>query len=522
MKGGKEMNIKKAKIHIENTITSYLTKDDLGQYIIPIQRQRPIILMGPPGIGKTDIMEQIAQEKGIGLVAYSMTHHTRQSALGLPSITTEEFEGKEYLVSRYTMSEIIATVYDVIKKTGKKEGILFLDEVNCVSETLSPSMLQFLQYKKFGEHTLPEGWIVVTAGNPPEYNNSVHEFDTVTWDRLKRIDVSEDFGVWKEYAVRRGVHPSIISFLEYETDKFYKIQKTVDGTEFVTARGWVDLSDIIYLYERHRETDDSFVVDEDLISQYLQSRSVAREFASYYELFNKYKATYQLQEILNGDKNEEIVHRAKEAKAFERYSIISLIVSILCTNMKELYSIREALLSVKACLQKLRKLSATGNVDISAELEARAREFEEKIANSKTAGSLSRDDERIYRNTIDVLHKLSELAIISKGRNCVEVLQDVIDEFKRRGNNVNKDAAKYAKQLDNAFAFIDNAFTAKSPECTNFVTEITINKFSSTFISTYSELCASYFAHNDVLMVSRTHGELMKRINKINEDFDME
>ena len=65
----------------------------------------------------------------------------------------------------------------------QKEGILFLDEINCVSETLAPSMLRFLQYKIFGRHRVPEGWIVVTAGNPPGYNRSVREFDIVTWDR---------------------------------------------------------------------------------------------------------------------------------------------------------------------------------------------------------------------------------------------------------------------------------------------------------------------------------------------------
>mgnify|MGYP002228177914 CR=1 FL=1 len=103
--------------------------------------------MGPPGIGKTAIMEQIAQELDVCLVSYSMTHHTRQSALGLPFIEKKVFNRKEYQVSEYTMSEIIASVYETMEATGKKEGILFLDEINCVSETLAPSMLQFLQYK---------------------------------------------------------------------------------------------------------------------------------------------------------------------------------------------------------------------------------------------------------------------------------------------------------------------------------------------------------------------------------------
>ena len=139
------MNIKEAKEQIKNAMTAYFTKDEFGSYAVPVEKQRPVFLMGPPGIGKTAIMEQIAQELDVCLVSYSMTHHTRQSALGLPFIEKKVFNGKEYQVSEYTMSEIIASVYETMEATGKKEGILFLDEINCVSETLAPSMLQFLR-----------------------------------------------------------------------------------------------------------------------------------------------------------------------------------------------------------------------------------------------------------------------------------------------------------------------------------------------------------------------------------------
>ena len=87
------MNIHEAKEQIKNAVTAYLTKDDLGRYVIPPQKQRPIFLMGPPGVGKTAIMEQVASELGIGLLSYSMTHHTRQSALGLPLIKHVNYQG---------------------------------------------------------------------------------------------------------------------------------------------------------------------------------------------------------------------------------------------------------------------------------------------------------------------------------------------------------------------------------------------------------------------------------------------
>ena len=67
------MNIQRAKQEIEHTVKAYLAKDALGEYAIPAIRQRPILLMGPPGIGKTQIMEQAARECGVALVAYPTT-----------------------------------------------------------------------------------------------------------------------------------------------------------------------------------------------------------------------------------------------------------------------------------------------------------------------------------------------------------------------------------------------------------------------------------------------------------------
>ncbi len=88
------MNIKRAKEEIQNTIEAYLLKDEYGEYVIPVMAQRPMFLIGAPGIGKTQIMEQIARECQVGLVSYTITHHTRQSAVGLPFISKKEFDGR--------------------------------------------------------------------------------------------------------------------------------------------------------------------------------------------------------------------------------------------------------------------------------------------------------------------------------------------------------------------------------------------------------------------------------------------
>ena len=314
------MDIKRAKQEVENAVEAYLLKDEQGEYRIPEIRQRPVLLMGPPGIGKTQIMEQIAKELKIGLVAYTITHHTRQSAVGLPFIKEREYGGKTYSVTEYTMSEIIASVYEKMEKTGMKEGILFLDEINCVSETLAPTMLQFLQCKTFGNQKIPAGWVIVAAGNPPEYNKSVREFDVVTLDRLKKIEIEANFPVWKEYAYRQGLHPAVISYLELRKENFYRIENTVDGKYFVTARGWEDLSQLIQVYELLGKT-----VDREVVTQYLQHRIVAKDFANYLELYYKYKKDYNVEDILEGQWDKNTLRKIGAASFDEHLSIISLL-----------------------------------------------------------------------------------------------------------------------------------------------------------------------------------------------------
>lgn len=314
------MNIKQAKEEIKHTVTAYLKKDDEGRYKIPLIRQRPVLLMGPPGIGKTQIMEQIAEECRIGLVAYTITHHTRQSAVGLPFIKEMEFAGKEYSITEYTMSEIIASVYRKIEE-GCPEGILFIDEINCVSETLAPTMLQFLQCKTFGNQAVPEGWIIVAAGNPPEYNKSVREFDMVTLDRVRCMQVEAELGVWKAYARSRHIHGAILSYLELRPKNFYRVEADVDGLQFVTARGWEDLSILMQTYE-----EMGLPVDETVVGEFLHHKDVAEDAAAYFDLYQKYKDDYGIPLILEGKIRPEVFARIYDAAFDERLSVVNLLL----------------------------------------------------------------------------------------------------------------------------------------------------------------------------------------------------
>ena len=520
------MNIKQAKEQIKNAMTAYFTRDELGNYAIPIEKQRPVLLIGPPGIGKTAIMEQVAAELGVGLVSYSMTHHTRQSALGLPFITHQEFEGYEYQMSEYTMSEIIGSIYALMRETGVREGILFLDEINCVSETLAPCMLQFLQYKVFGQHRIPPGWIVVTAGNPPEYNKSVRDFDIVTWDRLKRIDVEADYDVWREYASARGVHPFILTYLAARKKDFYKVESTAAGKHFVTARGWEDLSEMIRLYEKNDLT-----VDELLIGQYIQTPKIAKDFAIYYDLFRKYRSDYQIDRILDGTAGADVLFRAQRAQMDERMSFLGLLFDAVTSELRQTCE-REDVLDIltpvlREVKQELMGASAT-DVNAPETLEEHIRSLEQELDKGRRASALSPNRQKaMQRAGLNLEGMRAELLRrgIFSGEEGFGLVQE---QFGQLLEDLKTSAARGTEVLSNAFDFCEQAFEAEDAqekseiiksggqEILVFVTELTVNYYTARFIGHYG--CDKYYMHNKQLQFAQRQMEIARQVEDLEWD----
>ncbi len=536
------MTIKQAKEYIKSTVNLYLKKDEFGEYRIPVVRQRPIFLLGAPGVGKTAVMEQIAQELGIALVSYSMTHHTRQSALGLPFIEEREYGGKSYRVSEYTMSEIIASIYEVMQESGIKEGILFLDEINCVSETLAPSMLQFLQYKVFGKHKVPEGWVIVTAGNPPEYNKSVREFDVVTMDRLKVLDVEAEYSVWKEYAQEQGIHNVITSYLELKKEHFYRIETTVKGRSYVTARGWEDLSQILYLYE-----EEGLTADETLIGQYLRNDRIVKEFTAYYDLYNKYKKNYHVEEILEGKAPEETVARAKAAAFDERLSLLSMLMDKVIGEIRERMENADYLNELAPLLKAVKTVAGNGpaNAAASGNGAANAAAASGNRAANAAAGNMARNTaaammedmlakqveaKRKGMDSLQIANALSD-ADRRKHKRVIRFLEQAGKELRAGDAGEGGDAFLQIKRMFDAqvgemkaqvsgtkeklhslFAFTREAFGEEN-EMLILVTELTVNTDSARFIGMFG--CEDYQKYNGQLRLSGRQEDLRREIEKL-------
>ena len=494
------MNIADAKQQVKDTVEAYLAVDEVGMHRIEPAAQRPLFLIGAPGIGKTAIMSQVADELGIGLVSYSITHHTRQSALGLPFVVDGAHGSLSYKATEYTMSEIIASIYDYMGQTGLERGILFLDEINCVSETLYPSMLQFLQFKTFGRNRVPDNWIVVCAGNPPEYNKSAREFDIVTLDRVRKIDVEPDFESWKAYAQATGVHPSILSFLQIEQDCFYAVESTPSGKRFVSARGWTDLSKTLSTLEEMGKA-----IDVGLICQFVQDSTIAERFAVYYELFSKYRSDYQIGAVLEGSWSGDVEQRAQNAAFDERIAVLNLLIDAVESRASEALEREAVVMEVRDALRQAKERIVGGEaagpvldelaVQRTAELEVR-----------RSSGTVAADEVRLRKLVIEQLRSLQLVGAAAGGGSAAF---DALGEaYAQLVSEMSKYAEESSSKLENAFAFIAQTF-GNEREMLVFVSGLRTRPTTMSFVSAFGS--EGYARFSERLAVQERRNDLLER-----------
>ncbi|MBO4748689.1 MAG: ATPase, partial [Lachnospiraceae bacterium] len=392
--------------------------------------------------------------------------------------------------------------------SGMKEGILFLDEINCVSETLAPSMLQFLQYKVFGRHVVPEGWVIVTAGNPPEYNKSVREFDVVTLDRLKVLPVEPDLRIWKEYAIERGVHGAVLNFLDLKKEYFYVSEMTTQGRSYVTARGWEDLSEILKLYE-----EEELKVEESLVEQYLRNPKVVKEFTAYYDLYQKYKKDYRIEEILDGEPSPMAIARAKQASFDERLSLLGMLLDRVQGEMKDVMEQAAWLTDLKAPLMALKD----NPLDVMLnKLDVQTEGRKKALVSLQTAGSLSDEDKRKLKRVLRFLEDRRKELFLREYEGDAP-FEYVRKKYNAEAARLKQETERTAQRLHALFLFAEQAFASaegvNGNEMLILVTELTVGKSSSAFIATFGS--EDYRKHNEQLMLSERQSDLKAQIAEL-------
>ncbi|MBC7880569.1 MAG: MoxR family ATPase [Anaerolineae bacterium] len=164
------------------------------------------MLWGLPGIGKSSIVAQIAQDQDLDLVDLRLSQLAPTDLRGLPVA--------EAGISRWYPPEFLP-------QTGR--GILFLDELNMAPPALQGVAQQLILDRKVGSYSLPEGWFVWAAGNRKEDRSAVFDMPTPLANRFLHLQVEPDFESFKSYAIAEEIHEQIVAFLAYRPGLLHKI-----------------------------------------------------------------------------------------------------------------------------------------------------------------------------------------------------------------------------------------------------------------------------------------------------------
>jgi len=340
------------------------------------------------------------------------------------------------------------------------------------------------------------------------------------------LEVEADYKTWKEYAAVKGLHNAVTNYLDLKKDDFYYIEMTVQGRSYVTARGWEDLSEILYLYE-----EEKMKIDETLIEQYLRNERVVKEFAAYYDLFNKYKKEYQTEEILAGTAAEQTVERARVAAFDERLSLLGMLTDKILGEIREdmeagdyLADLSGNLKAIGAAIEKMKEqvsADGAGNTEgmrdkkplsVQAMLENQAAGRRKRMESLQMAGSLSETERRKARKVIRFLETMGKELLLGGFSDNDAAFLKVKEKFQAELLELKEDTQRTKTRLANLFAFVESAF-AEGNEMLILMTELTVNSASAGFISRFG--CEAYEKHNREMMLSERGNSLQAEIDAL-------
>ena len=326
------------------------------------------------------------------------------------------------------------------------------------------------------------------------------EFDVVTLDRVKRIEVKEDFAVWKEYARSKGLHGAVVSYLDIKKENFYRVETTAEGLQFATARGWEDLSELLCAYEKL-----GLKADGEVIVQYIQSPRIARDFANYLALYEKYQRDYHVDAVLRGEWQAVTVSELRAAAFDEKLSVMGLLLSRLteaARNVRRQDALADAL---HAALTDLRdNLREEPNI-----LPILIQERRTALKRAREANQMDRESQNLAQRTISALEDYRRM-LIQEGITGPDEIMDAVRGW--FGGEVDRRALLAeltGRQLENAFRFLEDAF-GQGQELVLFVTELTACPDTSWFVETFG--CDAYFRHNSELLFDDTRQRLQEEI----------
>ena len=207
-----------------------VNQEELLDTLLNVATVRPVFIWGQPGIGKSALVEQFAEEVGLPCVSLLGSQLAPEDIIGIPKINGE--------TSEFLPPKMIAR---------KEPYVLFLDELNACSQEVQKAFYSLIHERRIGEYHLPEGSIVIGAGNRTQDGAITKQMSTALLNRMFHVQLKADTRRWLKWANDNAIHPWIIDYIQQRPDHLC-VEPPKTEEPYSTPRSWEILSDALKEY----------------------------------------------------------------------------------------------------------------------------------------------------------------------------------------------------------------------------------------------------------------------------------
>jgi len=206
----------------------------MEQYADPVLRKRATMLWGTRGVGKSSIVQQVAQHFGVPLVDLRLT-------------TIEPVDIRGAIYADEVKGQTVWFPPEFLPTPDQPHGVLFLDELTAADQRLQISAYSLILDRRVGHYRLPDGWQVVAAGNASFHGAVSHDMGTALADRMFHFHVQAAIDAFLEHAMTHGFAPAVMAYLRVRPDQLDDTASQLANDHLVGAspRGWEDVSNVL-------------------------------------------------------------------------------------------------------------------------------------------------------------------------------------------------------------------------------------------------------------------------------------
>jgi hypothetical protein len=247
-----------------------------------------MFIWGAPGIGKTDVINQVGVDLGIDVQEWHLATIEPTDFIGLPKIITRTTkDGKTQERTAFRLPEIFPDDNGL----HDKGGIMFFDELNRANEHVLSASLQLCLNGKVGSYTLPDKWMIVAAGNRREEEPTVTELGTALSNRFKHYNLITSVDEWIKWAqTKEWMDNDVLGFIgsDFGKDLLHYLDPDIESPAWPSPRSWARASK--FYHEEKLESNSNSLSEREVktIFEPEVGNTAATKFASYLKIMNDF------------------------------------------------------------------------------------------------------------------------------------------------------------------------------------------------------------------------------------------